>query len=224
MPKLAPHVLPAYRRHKQSGQAVVTLNGRDHLLGRYRSPESREAYQRVTGQWLAAGRQTPREQAPLTVVELLAAFWRHAQTYYRKPDGTPTSEAENYRQAMVPLRETYGRTPAAEFGPLALKTVRDNMVARGWVRTNVNKQVSRIKSIFRWAAENELIPGPSTRGSRPSPGSGAAVRGRGGASDPRPPDAEGDRAVRRKERRRGQANHEPGGVTIRSCGRPRPRR
>ncbi len=31
MPRLT-KTLPTYRKHKQSGQAIVTLNGRDHLL------------------------------------------------------------------------------------------------------------------------------------------------------------------------------------------------
>ncbi len=33
MPKLKENQLPSYRLHKQSGQAIVTLSGRDHLLG-----------------------------------------------------------------------------------------------------------------------------------------------------------------------------------------------
>jgi hypothetical protein len=135
MPKLSPHVLPAYRRHKQSGQAVVTLNGKDFLLGRFGTPASREAYNRATGQWLAAGRQVPQAEQSITVVEVMAAFWQHAQTYYRKADASHTSEAENFRQAMIPLRETYGRTAAVDFGPLALKVVRDHMItAKGWCR------------------------------------------------------------------------------------------
>jgi hypothetical protein len=32
MPRLRTGV-PKYRKHKQSGQAIVTLNGRDYLLG-----------------------------------------------------------------------------------------------------------------------------------------------------------------------------------------------
>lgn len=39
MPKLVKK-LPSYRRHKVSGHAVVTLNGRDHYLGPHGSPES----------------------------------------------------------------------------------------------------------------------------------------------------------------------------------------
>jgi hypothetical protein len=34
MPKLSPTATPLYRKHKPTGQAVVTLNGKDHHLGR----------------------------------------------------------------------------------------------------------------------------------------------------------------------------------------------
>jgi hypothetical protein len=39
--------IPAYRRHRASGQAVVTLNGVDHYLGRWNSPASRAEYDRI---------------------------------------------------------------------------------------------------------------------------------------------------------------------------------
>ena len=39
--------LPSYRHHKPSGQAVVTVNGRDVYLGKYRSKESRAQYDRL---------------------------------------------------------------------------------------------------------------------------------------------------------------------------------
>jgi integrase len=45
-----------------------------------------------------------------------------------------------------------------QFGPKALKAVREHMVSVGWCRSNINKQISRIKSVFRWAVENEMIP------------------------------------------------------------------
>jgi hypothetical protein len=38
---------PSYRHHKPSGQAVVTLDGRDFHLGRPGSPESRAEYDRL---------------------------------------------------------------------------------------------------------------------------------------------------------------------------------
>ena len=39
--------LPAYRKHKASGQAVVTLGGHDHYLGKMGSAASRTKYNRV---------------------------------------------------------------------------------------------------------------------------------------------------------------------------------
>ena len=60
---VAPRVLtmpvptPSYRLHKPSGQAVVTLSGKDHYLGRFGSPESRDAYDRLLAEWLANSRR-----------------------------------------------------------------------------------------------------------------------------------------------------------------------
>ena len=44
--------VPKYRRHKPTGQAVVTLDGRDYYLGKYASAASKEAYRRLTAEWL----------------------------------------------------------------------------------------------------------------------------------------------------------------------------
>lgn len=52
MPKLV-NSLPSYRRHKASGQAVVTLNGKDHYLGPHGSKVSRDEYDRLIAEWLA---------------------------------------------------------------------------------------------------------------------------------------------------------------------------
>lgn len=151
--------VPAYRRHKPSGQAVVTLCGKDHYLGRWNTKASRNEYDRLIGEWLAAGRMTPQpdDRDDLNVNELLAGYWRFAKSYYRK-DGRPTSELDEYRQSARPLRTLYGHTPARDFGPLALKAVRQNMIDAGWCRGVVNHRVARIKRIFKWAVAEELIP------------------------------------------------------------------
>ncbi len=61
MPKLI-HEPPKYRHHKPSGQAIVTLNGVAHYLGRWKSKASRVEYDRLIGEWLANGRRArPRE-------------------------------------------------------------------------------------------------------------------------------------------------------------------
>jgi len=132
---------PAYRLHKQSGQAVVTLTDlggerKDVLLGRFDSPESRTEYDRAIAEWVANGRRltapAPDQVARpgLTVAELLLAWDDHAQRYYRKPDGTPTGELSECRLSLRLLRELYGHTRAADFTPLALKALREAMVKR----------------------------------------------------------------------------------------------
>lgn len=152
--------LPKYcrQRSRTADRAYVELGGHRVYLGTYDSPDSREQYRRVLAEWLASGSRRAPSAAPISVVELAARFLEHATTYYRKPDGTQTSEVDNFKQAIRPLRDLYGRTLAADFGPLTLKVVRADMLRRDWSRSHINKQVGRIKMIFRWGVENEMVP------------------------------------------------------------------
>jgi hypothetical protein len=61
--------VPSYLRHKDK-YARVILNGREIHLGLYGSPESKEAYQRVVGQWLNEGRKTPKPRRMSTSARL----------------------------------------------------------------------------------------------------------------------------------------------------------
>ena len=54
--------IPKYRLHKPSGQAVVTLSGRDFYLGRFETKASRAEYDRHIAEWLANGRRPPAEK------------------------------------------------------------------------------------------------------------------------------------------------------------------
>jgi integrase len=144
--------------HKASGRAVVTLNGRDVFLGKHGSIESRQRYARLIAEWTANDCQERVAPDDLTIVELVAQFWTHAQNYYKKPDGTPSSELSCLKQALRPLLALYGDTLAKDFGPKALKAVRGEMIRLEWVRKSINKNVGRLKHIFRWATSNELIP------------------------------------------------------------------
>ena len=150
---------PTYRLHRPSGRAVVTLGGRDFYLGPYDSPESHTEFNRLVGEWLVKGRpRVERTANDRTINELLLAYIRFAEGYYRKPDGRQTSEVDCIKLAMRPLRDMYGHTLAGDFGPLALKVVRERMIATDLCRTEVNKRVRHIVRMFRWAVENELAP------------------------------------------------------------------
>lgn len=178
---------PAYCHHKASGRAFVRLDGKRIYLGKYNTQESRDAYDRAIGEWISQGRQLPPTPTPvdseapgrLTVSTVISRFWKHAQAYYVKPDGTPSGELENYRYALRPLRRLYGPTAAESFGPLALKAVRAAMIEPrvvldskntspadpgatrtepGWCRKLANRQTNRIRHVFKWAVGEELLP------------------------------------------------------------------
>ena len=53
--------LPKYRKHKRSGQAIVTLSGKDFYLGPHGTNASKLEYDRLIGEWLANGRQLPSQ-------------------------------------------------------------------------------------------------------------------------------------------------------------------
>jgi integrase len=152
--------VPGYRRHS-SGQARVTLDGKDHLLGPYGSDESRAEYRRLVAEWLERrGAFAPQAggPAPLSVNELTAAYWKHAEAYYRF-DGKKGTQF-NIKSALGVLARLYGHTSAADFGPLALKACRAEMVRKDWSRTYVNAQVDRVRRVFAWAVAEELLPDP----------------------------------------------------------------
>jgi integrase len=150
------HRTPSYRLHRPSGQAVVTLAGRDIYLGKHGTPASRAEYDRLIAEWLAHGRRfAPGGDA--TVVELMVAYLRHVDAYYVK-DGRPTSEPATIRLALGPLDALYGHTPARDFGPLALKAVREAYVAAGLCRTEVNRRTRHVVRFFAWCVEHERVP------------------------------------------------------------------
>jgi len=155
---VAPKV-PQFRLHKASGQGFVELNGRRIYLGKHDLPETRENYRRTVTEWLANNRQAPGASPHLPVSVLIARYWKDRQTYYVDALGHPTGELAPLRASMRPLDELYGSTPADDFGPRALKAVRQRMIDIGWHRKTINGHVARIKALFRWAVENELVSG-----------------------------------------------------------------
>jgi integrase len=158
---------------------------KDIYLGRYGTPESRQEYARVILAWENSGRRLPEPEigrpapADLTINEILLAYDRHAEAYYVK-DGRPTSEQWCIRSAAAFLKDSHGQVRAVDFGPLALMAIRDAMInprvriveqidpatgavrkvektSRGFSRRTINKNLSRIKAIFKWAVSQELI-------------------------------------------------------------------
>lgn len=138
------NIVPKYRKHRASGQAIVTLAGKDRYLGPHGTKASRLEYDRLIMEWLAAGRPTCQAADPgdITVSEVCAAFLKFAKVHYVK-HGDPTGTADNYRPVLKLLKEVYGQTQAAKFGPLAAKALLARMVKDGASRRYANDNLSR---------------------------------------------------------------------------------
>jgi integrase len=176
--------LPTYRFHKPSGQGVVSLSGRTHYLGKFESPRSRAEYERLLGLWLMGGRrplQPPGSNCPptaglpgvkgsapamashgigpsadLRIVELLAGFRRYAAEYYSL-EGRPTSEYCCYRAVIRTMRKQCGHLQVQHFGPLALMELRERFIEARQCRDTVNRNIGRVRRIFRWGVEREMV-------------------------------------------------------------------
>ncbi len=70
MPKLGNRP-PSYRFHMASGQAVVTIDGRDHYLGRHGSAPSHERYSQLIAEW-SEKNQVSIERTEQLIAELSA--------------------------------------------------------------------------------------------------------------------------------------------------------
>lgn len=152
------NIAPTYRRHRDSARCWA--NGQWVNLGKWNSAESKAEFGRIVAQLAAspAATITTKVGAGLTVNQVLAAFWKHVEQHYRHPDGTPTSEQRWYRDSLKHVRRLYGHIVATEFGPLALKTVRQALIDDKLARKLVNARIARVKRAFKWAASEELIP------------------------------------------------------------------
>jgi hypothetical protein len=128
--------LPSYRRHKQSGQAIVTLpdgigGRRDVLLGKYGSATSRKEYDRVISEWIGNGRRLRvAVSSSLSINELALAYWNHAKAYHGWNGNR--GDYHNLKAVLRIVKAMYGTTPAQEFGPIALKACRQRMLEQDW--------------------------------------------------------------------------------------------
>lgn len=150
--------IPTYRLHKPTGQAVVTLNGRDVYLGPHDTPESRSKYDQKIAEWLASGRVEPVEAgAVVTVGELVDQYIAFAETYYVK-GGKVTSQVDRVTRSLDVVLGLYAALPAADFSPAKFEAVQGAMVRLGWNRRYVNQCMGCVRRAWKWAARKELVP------------------------------------------------------------------
>lgn len=167
--------IPPYRHHKSTGRAVVYVNRKSVFLGKYDSPESRQKYAEIISQitsgdltaGMSSGMSTAEKPAKRSVSSLCLRF------VAEKLPGYADAEQACFRGAMRILVGLFGETATDEFGPIRLRAVRAAMVEgdpnatgpdgqpkprKRWSRSFVNKEIKRLKHLFKWGVSWELVP------------------------------------------------------------------
>jgi integrase len=195
MPRLT-HLHPSYRLHKKSGQAIVTLSGKDFYLGPYGSEESRTEYDQLLAEWLANGRCWPQEpasepEAPYSIIRLCAEYLDFAEVYYRK-DGQQTTSLFRVKVTLRIMATSYGREPASDFGPLKLRAIQQSLIDAKKSRKYINYISEQVKRIFKWGVSMERLPPAVYQALATVPG---LKKGRSNASEPTPVEPVPDKTI-----------------------------
>ena len=142
---------PKYRHHKARNLAVVRIDGKDYYLGRFGSDENRAKYHRLLADWRAGlldhQSNGPRENGNRTrdnsilITDLVRKYARFAKEYYQK-DGVLTQPG--IKVALRYLQQSSGHVAAMNFGPKALKIVRDQMIDNDLSRRYINDNFDRL--------------------------------------------------------------------------------
>jgi len=157
--------VPSLFHHRPTRQARVRIGGRDIYLGRWGSKQARTAYARILAELEAVGESaveaariaTTAGSEGISVAELCDRWVVHAERTYRK-NGKVTSTVATFKTPIRVTRELYALTPVAQFGPLKLEAVRNELVKLDLSRGVVNGYVGAIRSIIRWGVSRQLVP------------------------------------------------------------------
>jgi len=155
MPRLV-NAVPKYRKHS-SGNARVTINGRDYLLGPYGTAVSKREYDRLIAEFLESGRSASFGVASMqfSMAMLIVDYLKFAKGYY---GSDKNSEFHRIKYAIRPAKELYASIPVTEFGPSQFRVVRQRMVDSDLSRGVVNSQMKRLVRMFKWAASEGKMP------------------------------------------------------------------
>jgi site-specific recombinase XerD len=146
--------LPKYCRHKATGQAYVRIGGKMRYLGKYGSEASRREYDRVIAEFLANGRQPDYDPEEIPIGSLILRFLDYAEKERNYCDGTKI----NFKVSLGFLNDLYGAQPVSSFTPATLKSLRRCLLEKGLCRDTINQHINRIRQLFYWGCEEEIVP------------------------------------------------------------------
>lgn len=101
---------PRYGLHRATGQARCRINGKDHYLGEYGSPESRERYDELLAEWFDRAGDVSRHT--LIVDDLVLLYMEHVHQHYRKTIDRPAKSTTSGLRSSTWLRSSGQRASA----------------------------------------------------------------------------------------------------------------
>ncbi len=193
MPRLT-FSLPKYSLHKSSGNAKVRLNGKSRYLGKYGTPESKEAYAKFLAAIPKPGTEVIVVASPGTVPligEAVLKYQTYAEKYYSR-DGVPTGEHVTITCALRPFNRRFAELPVNGFKPDMLELVQEDMIKLGRSRSYINKSCNIIRRFFKWCVKKGFATGETLAALRAVDG---LKRGRSEARETAPIGPVDDQAV-----------------------------
>ena len=154
MPKTYTPKLRRQKRKSGNDVAYVVLSGERHYLGNWNSQKAKEAFQRVTAEWIARDCKPEPPRNDATIMECCDAFTDYCRDYFKS---SPKS-FDRIMLALHPLTTLYGRMLAHEFGAVHLRAVRETMINDGLSVTTINTRINVIRRMLRHCASIEMIP------------------------------------------------------------------
>jgi integrase len=183
-----PSPFPPYpaRPHAASGQARVKWRGRQYYLGAFGSPASREKHAGLVlaaaGGSIGGGDGSPTaggssDGNSITIRGLFARYADATESQRDAGDAT-TIELRKVTECARVCNRLYGELPAGDFRASHLEAVRVAMLVgswmtdreraqhdkrrpgkpHGWCRNVVNRQIVRVRTVFRWAELHGYVP------------------------------------------------------------------
>lgn len=149
---------PAYQFHV-SGQARVSIDGRDYYLGKHGTPESYARYHAMLAAYNANGMKMPeavpthQESTEILVRHVTADFRTRVLPNYESNNG----QHNRYSNLCDLLDKRHGDEPVADFGPRKLEAMRDGFVADGNCRKYANTKCGLIVRIIEHGVSRELV-------------------------------------------------------------------
>jgi integrase len=155
-------MLPEIKIHKGKARYYIRVRGKFLYLGAWRG--EKKPPPAVVARYNAHIRAIVDPTAPpvtgsildigkdITVLEALDRFLAWRLEVYGK------ASFVTYDQALRPVIENFGTTPAKDFGPVRLDQVRQKLVEMGRTRSGINVVVNRTRTAFNWLVSRELIP------------------------------------------------------------------